>query len=114
MTKRGGRSSEQPPSRPISLVCVSAHKNGGPSGKEPDKLMSIRGKWAWCPSDAAEGHKWQPVAPGSLNALHVQLIEVSRLLDVALDASGAAKGTDRVVKRTSHTTGRPTTRGRRP
>jgi len=48
----------------------------------------VGGKWAWCPSGAGDGHEWQAVKAGSLNALRVQLVEVSRLVDVALDNTG--------------------------
>jgi hypothetical protein len=90
---------EQPLARPIALVCISKHEPPGPAAKEPDKLTTVRGKWAWCPSGATAGHDWQPVKAGSLNALRVQLVEVSRLVDVAInsprkamEATNAAKG----------------------
>jgi hypothetical protein len=91
MKKRSTTNRERLPARPIALVCVSPHKQAGPLAKEPDKLTMVRGKWAWCPSGAAAGHDWKPVASGSLNALRVQLVEVSRLVDVALNNNGAAQ-----------------------
>ena len=84
MTKRSTNGREHPP-RPIALVCVSPHARHGAVQKEPDKLTMVRGKWAWCPAGAGAGHEWQPVKPGSLNALRIQLVEVSRLVDVALN-----------------------------
>ena len=99
MKKRSTTSREPLPARPIALVCVSAHKQPHPQAKEPDKLTMIRGKWAWCPAGAAAGHDWKPVASGSLNALRVQLVEVSRLVDVALDNNGAAKRARKTTKK---------------
>ena len=90
---------ERPPAQPIALVCVSPHKRAGPQAKEPDKLTMVRGKWAWCPSGAVGGHDWQRVASGSLNALRVQLAEVSRLVDVALNANGASKKARKTTKK---------------
>jgi len=84
MTKRSTNGREHPP-RPIALVCVSPHARPGAAQKEPDKLTMVRGKWAWCPSGAGAGHDWQAVKAGSLNALRAQLVEVSRLVDVALN-----------------------------
>jgi len=104
MKKRSTTSREGRPARPIALVCVSRHKDAGPQAKEPDKLTMVRRKWAWCPSGAGAGHEWKPVAAGSLNPLRVQLVEVSRLVDVALNANGAAK-------RASKTTKKPKRRG---
>lgn len=91
MMKRTTTRRERPPARPIALVCVSTHEQGAPQAAEPDKLTQIRGKWAWCPSGAASGHDWKAVESGSLNALRVQLVRVSRLVDVALNSNGAAK-----------------------
>jgi hypothetical protein len=85
MTKRSTKSREHQPARPIALVCISPHARRGAVQKEPDKLTMVRGKWAWCPSGAGAGHDWQPVKAGSLNALRVQLVEVSRLVDLALN-----------------------------
>jgi hypothetical protein len=99
MKKRSTTSRERLPARPIALVCVSSHKDAGPQAKEPDKLTMVRGKWAWCPSGAAAGHDWKPVASGSLNALRVQLVEVSRLVDVALNNNGAAKRASKATKK---------------
>lgn len=87
MTKRSTNGREQP-AQPIALVCVSRHVRPGQVQKEPDKLTMVGGKWAWCPSGAGDGHEWQAVKAGSLNALRVQLVEVSRLVDVALDNTG--------------------------
>ena len=84
MTKRSTNGREQP-AQPIALVCVSRHVRPGAVQKEPDKLTMVGGKWAWCPSGAGDGHEWQAVKAGSLNALRVQLVEVSRLVDVALN-----------------------------
>jgi hypothetical protein len=84
MTKRSIKSREQL-RQPIALVCVSPHLRPGAVQKEPDKLKMVRGKWAWCPAGAGAGHDWQAVKAGSLNALRVQLVEVSRLVDVALN-----------------------------
>ena len=84
MTKLSSNGREQP-ARPIALVCVSRHARPGAVQKDPDKLTMVRGKWAWCPAGAGAGHDWQAVKAGSLNALRVQLVEVSRLVDVALD-----------------------------
>jgi hypothetical protein len=53
----------------------------------------VRGKWAWCPSGGGAGHEWQAVKAGSLNALRVQLVEVSRLVDVALNSPGESTET---------------------
>lgn len=106
MKKRSGTSRERQSTRPITLVCVSPHKPGGSQAKEPDKLMQVRGKWAWCPSGAASRHDWKPVAAGSLDALRVQLLEVSRLVDVALTTNG-------VAKKASKTTKEPKSRGAR-
>jgi len=91
MKKRSARSRERQSPRPIALVCVSSHKLAGSQAKEPDKLTKVRGKWAWCPSGAAGGHEWKAVSAGALDALRVQLVEVSRLVDVALDTNGGAK-----------------------
>lgn len=99
--------------RPITLVCVSPHKQAGPQAKEPDKLKTIRGKWAWCPFGATTGHDWTPVASGSLNALRVQLVEVSRLVDVALNTDRPAKRATPVAKTASSGTNRPRSRGKR-
>jgi hypothetical protein len=88
MTKRAAKSNlkgRELPARPIGLVCISPHTRDGAVQKEPDKLTMVRGKWAWCPSGAGAGHDWQAVKAGSLNALRVQLAEVSRLVDVALN-----------------------------
>jgi hypothetical protein len=98
MKKQSTTKREGTPARPIALVCVSQHKPAGPQAKEPDKLTMVRGKWAWCPSGAAAGHDWKPVASGSLNALRVQLVEVSRLVDVALNTNGAAKKTSKMTR----------------
>jgi hypothetical protein len=87
------------PTRPIALVCVSPHKPAGLQPKEPDELTMVRGKWAWCPSGAAAGHDWKPVASGSLDALRMQLVEVSRLVDVALNSNGAAKRASKTTKK---------------
>ena len=87
------------PDRPIALVCVSPHKHAGPQAKEPDKLTVVRGKWAWCPSGATAGHEWKPVAAGSLNALRMQLVEVSRLVDVALNNNGVQKNARKTTKK---------------
>ena len=87
MTKRSSNGREQP-AQPIALVCVSRHLRPGAVQKEPDKLTMVGGKWAWCPTGAGAGHEWQPVKAGALNALRVQLVEVSRLVDVALDNTG--------------------------
>lgn len=99
MKKQGTTSREDTPARPIALVCVSRHQPAGPQAKEPDKLTMVRGKWAWCPSGAAAGHEWKPVAAGSLNALRLQLVEVSRLVDVALNTNGVAKKTRKTTKK---------------
>lgn len=99
--------------RPITLVCVSAHKQAGPQAKEPDKLKKIQGKWAWCPSGAATGHEWKPVASGSLNALRMRLVEVSRLVDVALNIEPSANRATPVAKRAGSRTNRPRSRGER-
>ena len=85
MTKPSTSGREHQPDRPIELVCVSQHAHPGAVQKEPDELTMLRGKWAWCPFGAGAGHEWQPVEAGSLNALRAQLVEVSRLVDVALD-----------------------------
>jgi hypothetical protein len=98
MTKRSTKSREHQPTRPIALVCVSRHARPGAVQKEPDKLTMVRGKWAWCPSGAGSGHDWQPVKAGSLNALRVQLVEVSRLVDVALDNSPESTATPKTNK----------------
>lgn len=96
MKKRSTNGRVQLPARPIALVCVSRHEFPGPLAKEPDKVTMVRGKWAWCPSGADAGHDWRPVKSGSLNALRAQLVEVSRLVDIALsnprDLTAAAKG----------------------
>ena len=92
MTKR---SSNGRPAQPIELVCVSPHARDGAVQKDPDKLTMVRGKWAWCPSGAGAGHEWQPVKAGSLNALRVQLVEVSRLVDVALNHPGESAKTQK-------------------
>ena len=84
MPKRSAKSREQH-ARPIALVCVSPHVRHSAVQKDPDKLAMVRGKWAWCPSGAGAGHEWRAVKAGSLNALRVQLAEVSRLVDVALN-----------------------------
>lgn len=99
MKKRTAKRGDHLPARPIALVCVSRHERAGPQAKEPDKLTMIRGKWAWCPSGAEAGHDWQAVAAGSLNALRVQLVEVSRLVDVALNDTGAPKKARNTTKR---------------
>lgn len=99
MTKQTIKGDEHLPSRPIALVCVSRHERSSSVAKDPDKLTTIRGKWAWCPSGAEAGHDWQAVAPGSLNALRVQLVEVSRLVDVALNGSAAPKKPRSATKR---------------
>jgi len=104
--KRGTTGRERPAGRPIALVCVSPHKEPGPQATEPDKLTKVRGKWAWCPSGAASDHHWQPVASGSLNALHVQLVKASRLVDVALSMNG-------VPRQARRTTKKPKSRGAR-
>ena len=93
MTKRSANGREQESAQPIALVCVSRHARPGAVQKEPDKLTMVRGKWAWCPSGAGAGHDWQTVKAGSLNALRVQLVEVSRLVDVALDNPGESTET---------------------
>lgn len=99
MKKQSTTSRERLAARPIALVCVSQHKKAGPQAKEPDKLTMVRNKWAWCPSGAADGHDWKPVASGSLNALRLQLVEVSRLVDVALNTNGAAKKAPKTGKK---------------
>ena len=99
MKKPSTTSRERPPARPIALVCVSPHEPAGPQAKEPDKLTKVRGKWAWCPSGAAASHDWKPVASGSLNPLRVQLVEVSRLVDVALNINGTAKRARKTTKK---------------
>jgi hypothetical protein len=99
MTKRTIKSGKHVPPRPIALVCVSRHERAGPVAAEPDKLTLIRGKWAWCPSGAEAGHDWRTVAPGSLDALRVQLVEVSRLVDVALNGTAAPKKARNTTKR---------------
>jgi hypothetical protein len=106
MKKPRTTSRQGSPARPIALVCVSPHEHAGPQAKEPDKLTMVRGKWAWCPSGADAGHEWKPVAAGSLNALRVQLVEVSRLVDVALNSNG-------VEKKARKTTKKPRSRGGR-
>lgn len=113
MKKPGTADREGPPERPISLVCVSPHKRPGPQAKDPDKLTSVRGKWAWCPSGARAGHVWKPVAAGSLNALRVQLVEVSRLVDLALNTPRVTKGTTRVANKARQATHMPKSRTRR-
>ena len=99
LMKKRSIASRGQPTRPIALVCVSPHKPAGPQAKAPDKLTMVRGKWAWCPSGAATGHQWTPVAAGSLNALRVQLVEVSRLVDVALNANGGPKTASKATKK---------------
>ena len=99
LMKKRSITSRGQPTRPIALVCISPHKVAGPQAKEPDKLTMVRGKWAWCPSGAGARHDWKPVAAGSLNALRVQLVEVSRLVDVALNANGAAKSASKTTKK---------------
>ena len=99
MKKPTTKSREQRPARPIALVCVSRHEPAGPQAKEPDKLTLVRGKWAWCPSGAEDGHEWQATAAGSLNALRVQLVEVSRLVDVALNTPPSPNGARNKTKR---------------
>jgi len=99
MKKRTTKSREQRQARPIALVCVSRHERADPPAKEPDKLTMVRGKWAWCPFGAEAGHDWQAVAAGSLNALRVQLVEVSRLVDVALNATPPPKRARNTTKR---------------
>jgi hypothetical protein len=106
MNKPSTTSREGPSGRPIALVCVSPHKPAGPQAKEPDKLTMVRGKWAWCPSGAAARHDWKPVASGSLNALRVQLVEVSRLVDVALNTNGTAKRASKTTKKPKSRRGR--------
>jgi hypothetical protein len=113
MKKPGAKNSAHLPAQPIELVCVSPHKHAGPLAKEPDKLTTIRGKWAWCPSGAQAGHDWKPVASGSFNDLRVQLAEVSRLVDVALNTGRPAKKEARVPTRTTSKTNRPRSRGKR-
>lgn len=93
MTKRSSNGRDHQPAQPIALVCASPHARHGAVQKEPDKLTMVRGKWAWCPSGAGSDHEWQPVKAGSLNALRVQLVEVSRLVDVALNNPGASTQT---------------------
>jgi len=97
MKKRSTNGREQP-AQPIALVCVSRHVRPGAVQKEPDKLTMVRGKWAWCPSGARAGHEWQVVKAGSLNALRVQLAEVSRLVDVALDNPGVSAQTPKTTR----------------
>ena len=99
MKKSTTKNREQGPARPIALVCVSRHEGAALQAKEPDKLTMVRGKWAWCPSGAADGHEWQATAAGSLNALRVQLVEVSRLVDVALNTSPSPNGARNKTKR---------------
>src|SRR5687768_5105056 len=99
MRKRRTTHRERPPARPIALVCVSPHKQAGPQATEPDKLTKVRGKWAWCPSGAASAHDWKPVESGSLNELRVQLVEVSRLVDVALNSNGVQKKARKATKK---------------
>ena len=113
MKKPTAKSAAQTPARPIELVCVSPHKNAGAPPAEPDKLTMIRGKWAWCPAGAETGHDWKPVESGSLNELRVQLVEVSRLVDVALNTNGPAKRPTPVAKRATRNTSRPRSRGKR-
>jgi hypothetical protein len=103
MKKPSGKNGTLAPARPIALVCVSKHKPAGPQAKEPDKLAMIRGKWAWCPSGAETGHDWKPVASGSLNDLRVQLVEVSRLVDVALNTKPVAKKPNKATQTRSRT-----------
>jgi len=107
------KSGTQAPVRPIGLVCVSRHKNAGAQAAEPDKLTMIRGKWAWCPAGAETGHDWKAVESGSLDELRVQLVEVSRLVDVALNTNGPAKRPTPIAKRATRNTDRPTSRGKR-
>lgn len=90
MRRRGTEGRTRTPAKPIALVCVSKHERGA-AAKDPDKLTIVRDKWAWCPTGGAAGHRWQPVKAGSLNALRVQLVEVSRLVDVALSDRRAEK-----------------------
>ena len=106
LMKKRSITSRGQPTRPIALVCVSPHKPAGHQAKEPDKLTMVRGKWAWCPSGAAAGHDWKPVASGSLNALRVQLVEVSRLVDVALSINGATKKARKTTKKPRSRRGR--------
>src|SRR5687768_15086038 len=106
MKKRSTTRRERPPARPIALVCVSRHMQSGPQATEPDKLTKVRGKWAWCPSSAASGHEWKPVESGSLNALRVQLVEVSRLVDVALNSNGEQKKAKKTTKKPRSRQGR--------
>jgi hypothetical protein len=113
MKKSAANNGAHAPARPIALVCVSKHRPAGAQAKEPDKLTTIRGKWAWCPSGAATGHDWKPVASGSLNALRVQLVEVSRLVDVALNTDHPAKRATPTVKKAASSTKRPRSRGKR-
>jgi hypothetical protein len=111
MKKPSAKNSAHLPAQPIELVCVSPHKHAGPLAKEPDKLTTIRGKWAWCPSGAQAGHDWKPVASGSFNDLRVQLAEVSRLVDVALNTGRPATKALPVAKR-SNASGRTKPRKR--
>ena len=90
----------------ISLVCVSLHKRPGAAAKELDELVVVKGKWAWCPSGAAAGHDWQPVKLGSVNALRVQLAEVSRLVDVAMSKPRVMKETPKTKASRSRAQGR--------
>jgi hypothetical protein len=113
MKKRSTTRRERPPARPIALVCVSPHEQAGPQATEPDTLIKVRGKWAWCPSGAASGHEWRGVASGSFNALRTQLVEVSRLVDVALNSPRAGNAATGVVKKASKTANIPKSRGRR-
>lgn len=99
MTKRSSTAREHEPTRLIELVCVSRHARHGAVQKEPDKLMMVRGKWAWCPTGVRAGHDWQPVKAGSLNALRTQLVEVSRLVDVAMNNPGESTETRKTTNR---------------
>ena len=113
MKRSTAKSGAQPSARPIEVVCVSPHKNTDTQAAEPDKLTMIRGKWAWCPSGAETGHDWKPVESGSLNELRVQLAEVSRLVEVALNTDGTAKRPTPVAKRAASKTNRSRSRGKR-
>lgn len=113
MKKPPTTSRQASPDRQIALVCVSPHKHADPLAKEPDKLTMVRGKWAWCPSGATAGHEWKPVASGSLDALRVKLVEVSRLVDVALNSPRMATPKTDPARKSRQATGKPKTRGRR-
>jgi hypothetical protein len=59
----------------------------------------------------AIAHEWR--SSGSFNALRTQLVEVSRLVDVALNSRRTAKAATGVVKNASKATNIPKPRGRR-